>query len=91
MTISEAKDRLRIPTLWRRLVLPGEPPACDGVCRSPFREDSSPSFSIYAGGTRFKDHGSGDGGDAITFLAMARRIGNREAVLEFLDLAARSQ
>lgn len=91
ITIPEAKERLRIPTLWKILNLSGEPPARDGVCRSPFRDDSSPSFSIYANGTRFKDHGTGDGGDAITFYAMARRIENREAVREFLALADRSK
>jgi len=88
MTISEAKDRLTIPTLWRLLRLNDEPPAKDGVYRSPFREERNPSFSIFANGTRFKDHATGESGDAITFYAMARGIGNREAVKEFLTLAA---
>lgn len=89
MTIPDAKARLTIPTLWRILNLNGEPPSKDGVIRSPFREERNPSFSIYAGGTRFKDHATGEGGDAITFYAMARGIGNREATKEFLALAAR--
>lgn len=88
ITISEAKARLPIPALWRILNLNGEPPARDGVYRSPFREEANPSFSIFAGGTRFKDHATGESGDAITFYAMARGIGNREAVKEFLNLAA---
>lgn len=86
--INEAKNRLPIPTLWRILSLAGDPPVRDGVYRSPFREDGNPSFSIFANGTRFKDHATGESGDAITFYAMARGIENREAVKEFLTLAA---
>lgn len=89
ISILEAKERLRIPTLWRVLTLNGTPPCKDGVYRSPFREDGKPSFSIFANGTRFKDHGTGESGDAITFYAMARGIENREAVKQFLTLASR--
>lgn len=88
ITISEAKDRLPIPSLWGILNLAGDPPVKDGVYRSPFREDGNPSFSIFANGTRFKDHATGESGDAITFYAMARGIQNREALKEFLTLAA---
>jgi DNA primase len=88
MTISQAKERLNILILWRALTLTGNPPAKDGVYRSPFREDGNPSFSIFADGTRFKDHATGESGDAITFYAMARGIENREAVKGFLTLAA---
>ncbi len=87
ITIAEAKARLSIFTLWRIQNLNGNPPAKDGVYRSPFREDGNPSFSIFANGTRFKDHATGESGDAITFYAMARGIENREAVKEFLTLA----
>lgn len=68
--------------------MPGDRPTKDGVCRSPFREERNPSFSIFGNGTRFKDHATGDSGDAITFYAKVRGIGNREAVKEFLNLAA---
>ncbi len=88
ITICEAKERLPIPTLWRILMIAGEAPSKDGVYRSPFREDGNPSFSIFANGTRFKDHATGESGDAITFYAMARCIENRDAVKEFLNLAA---
>jgi DNA primase len=88
ITITEAKNRLPIFTVWRVLTLNGNPPAKDGVYHSPFREDGNPSFSIFANGTRFKDHATGESGDAITFYAMARNIENREAVKEFLTLAA---
>ena len=46
-TASEsAKERLTIPELWRLLNLPGNP---GRSCRSPFREDRNPSFSVYDG------------------------------------------
>jgi hypothetical protein len=48
-TIDLAKERLLIPTLWRLLELPGNPKAS---CRSPFRKDKKPSFSIYDRGRR---------------------------------------
>lgn len=91
LTLAEAKERLPIQTLWRFLALHEPVPERDGVYRSPFREERKPSFSIFANGTRFKDHATGESGDAITFYAMARGIGNREATKEFLSLAANQQ
>ncbi len=89
ISIPDAKERLTIPDLWRVLTLNGEAPTKDGVYCSPFRDDSQPSFSIFADGKRFKDHGTGEGGDAITFYGIARGIENRDAVKEFLSLAAK--
>jgi|GEM_PF-6486836 len=54
--IAAAKNTLTIPQIATRLGLPSlqiEPN------RSPFREDKHPSFSVYDGGRRFKDHGNG--------------------------------
>ena len=83
-TIEAAKDRLRIPLVWRLCGFEGKPSLC---CRSPFREDRNPSFSVYDDGLRWKDFASGEAGDAIDFLGKARGIENREAVREFLALA----
>lgn len=88
MTIKEAKERVRIPDLWRILNITGRAPRPVEVIRSPFRDDSRESFSVFADGKRFKDHGTGEGGDAISFYAMARGIENREAVKEFINLAS---
>jgi CHC2 zinc finger len=82
--IVEAKHRLRIEQLWVHLGLPGEP---SQQCKSPFRDDKSPSFSIYADGLRWKDFSTGESGDAPDFLAKAKGIDNRQAVAMFLDLA----
>lgn len=78
------KERLLIPDLWLRLGLPGQPGA---TCRSPFRRDRSPSFSIYEGGRRWKDHATGEGGDAIAFLAHACQVDEAEAVRRFRAVA----
>jgi hypothetical protein len=43
----------------------------DGCCLSPFRDESKPSFSIYANGTRWHDHATGEGGDVVDFIAKA--------------------
>ncbi|MDB6138700.1 MAG: primase, partial [Verrucomicrobiaceae bacterium] len=78
------KTRLTIPELWLRLGLPGTPGRC---CRSPFRADRTPSFSIHDQGRRWKDFGTGEGGDAIDFLATACAVDNAEATRRFLAMA----
>ena len=62
-----AKATYTILDLWRMLGLPGEPKL--GMNFSPLREERRPSFSIYDGGRKFKDHGgAGDQGDVIAFV-----------------------
>jgi hypothetical protein len=58
--LEAAKEQLSIPALWQLLNLPGKPARS---CRSPFREDRNPSFSIYDGGRKWKDHATGEGGE----------------------------
>ncbi len=82
--LDEAKQRLPIPDLWRLIGLEGEPA---DQCRSPFREDRNPSFSIYADGTRWRDFSTGEGGDAVDFLAVARGLSNADGIREFIALA----
>lgn len=83
--LSRAKDRLRIPELWRMLSLPGEPAKS---CRSPLRaDDANPSFSVFNDGLLWKDHGTGEHGDAIDFLARARNLSLKDAIAEFKRLA----
>jgi hypothetical protein len=82
--IELAKERVLIPTLWRILNLPGNPKAC---CRSPFRKDKHPSFSIYDSGRRAKDHASGELYDAPKLLAEARGLSIGQALKEFVAIA----
>ena len=81
--LQAAKDRLTIPELWAMLGLPGKP---GRSCRSPFREDRNPSFSIYDGGHRWKDHGTGLGGDA-DFRAAACNLSKAEGARKLIELA----
>jgi hypothetical protein len=56
-------------------------------CRSPLRNDSKPSWGIYSrsnGTWGWKDHGTGDGGDEITFLARLHNLDVRKDFRELL-------
>ena len=57
--------------------------------RSPFREDNSPSFSVYTrdGIGFWKDHGTKEAGDEIQLIEAARGISNTEAMQLYCELA----
>jgi hypothetical protein len=79
---AEARDKFTIPALWELLALPGEPKAS---CRSPFRDERSPSFTIFAECRQWKDHGTGEGGDVVEFLRVALGISHKEARTWFAE------
>jgi hypothetical protein len=81
--IDAAKQRLRIPDLWRLLHLPGQPRAS---CRSPFRDDKRASFSIFDEGRQAKDHGTGEDFDAPAFLAKALGLSAGQALQRFIAM-----
>jgi hypothetical protein len=85
--LKEAIQRLTIPVLWEKLGLPGH--VRERCCvRSPLRnDDRTPSFSIYAGGRRFKDHGTGEGGDAFDFYQAITQLDAKAAYGSFIELA----
>ena len=82
--IDEAKARITILVLWQMFNLPGKP---GKSCRSPFREDKSPSFSVSEDGRSWIDFATGEKGDAIDFLAKAKGIHPAEAFTLFLQMA----
>jgi hypothetical protein len=84
MSISEAKERVTVATLGERLY-PGWKPAKS--CRRPWGEDRNPSFSVYDGFQRWKDHATGEGGDALDFLQRSLDISKQEACRQFVELA----
>src|SRR5437660_6987360 len=84
MEIAQAKQRLTIPDLWHTLKLPGEPKRS---CKSPFRDDKHPSFSVSADGLLFNDFGTGEAGDAIDFLQFATGLAREAACKKFIELA----
>jgi DNA primase len=65
---AEAREKYTIPDLWQMLRLPGEPRA---TCKSPFRDERTPSFSIFDNGKAWKDHATGEGGDVVEFIKHA--------------------
>lgn len=85
MTLTEAKQTLRIPELWRLFNLSGDP---SKSCRSPFRDDRNPSFSVYKDGLEWKDFSTGEAGDAVDFLARIRGYSKEEKVARFIERAA---
>jgi hypothetical protein len=85
--LKEAISQLPIPVLWHKLSFPG---SVKNKClvRSPLRnDDRTPSFSVYADGTRFKDHGTGVGGDSFDLFKAATKLNSKEAYAEFIRLA----
>jgi hypothetical protein len=69
LSIADLKARFTILDAWAALSLPGTP---GKSCKSPFREDHRPSFSVYADGARFKDHANGaHAGDVVDFIKLA--------------------
>jgi hypothetical protein len=87
--LKEAIRRLPIPVLWRLLGLPGK--VTEKCCvRSPLRDDDrSPSFSIYAVGTRWKDFGTGQGGDSFDLYQAIKGMDAKQAWRPFIDLSRR--
>ena len=85
--LEAALDKFSISDVWQLLGLPGEPPERDKSVRSPFRDEKNPSFSIFAKGKRWKDHGTGEHGNAIDFEAKARGLSNGDACRELIRLA----
>jgi hypothetical protein len=84
LTLADAKARLRIPALWIHFGFHGEPKTS---CRSPFRDDNRPSFSVNADGTLWNDFATGEAGDAVDFFQRASGLSQRDACRKFIELA----
>jgi len=85
MKLSEAKHRLSIHQLWTHFQLPGK---AMKSCRCPWRPDHHPSFSVFANGTKWKDHGTGEAGDALDFFQRVSGLSQPDACCEFLRMAS---
>jgi hypothetical protein len=83
--IQAAKDKVKIPELWRICGYTGEP-RCGAVNRCPWREDKNPSFSITPDGRLWNDF-TDAGGDAVVFLERAFKIDRKTAMYKLLDIA----
>ena len=77
--INRIRVSCSIEWAWAHLGLPGRP---GRTCKSPFREDKKPSFSVYMAkdGQRWYDQGEGVGGDVVDFFARAKDIPIQTAI-----------
>ena len=82
--LADAKARLNIHALWNHFNYTGTPLAS---CRSPWREDHKPSFSVNADGTLWHDFSTGEAGDAVDFFQRASGLSRKDACRKFLELA----
>ena len=84
--VEEARRRLPLPEL---LVLLGLEHCCRRSCKSPFRQERRPSFGIFERDGRWwwKDHGTGEHGDEIGFLARWTDAPRKEAFKAYLEMA----
>lgn len=80
------KERVKIWDIANRF-FSAEMPERDGLYRSPFREDSHRSFSVFAQGERAKDHGTGESYDVIDMLTKEGGKSFREAMGILGDMA----
>ena len=82
--MADAKARLNIHDLWNHFGFEGE---AKNSCRSPFRDDNKPSFSVNADGTLWHDFATGEGGDTVGFFQRATGLSQRAACRKFIELA----
>lgn len=84
--LEEARHNLPLPALMQAL---GLEHCVRKSCKSPFRAERRPSFSVFQRDGRWwwKDHGTGAGGDEIAFLAEWTQTDRREAFKAYMLMA----
>ena len=84
--VQAAKQRLPLPDLMQYLAV-GE--YAKASCRSPLREDKNPSWGIFHrdGQWLWKDHGTGESGDEVTFVEQLQSCSKAEAMRRFCQMA----
>jgi hypothetical protein len=76
-SLDDLKARYRIDDAWRDLGFPGTP---SKSCRSPFRDETNPSFSVFSEGGRFHDFATGASGTVIDFVGLALNADTKGAI-----------
>lgn len=82
--LAAAKERLSIPEVGAMMFPDWKP---GKSCKSPFRDDRSASFSVYDGGRKWKDFGTGEGGDVADFLAAASGSSPEDGARRLIQMA----
>jgi hypothetical protein len=85
-SLKRAIAELTIARVAQLLDLPATIPNGNCVISSPLRPDKHPSFSVYAGGKRWRDFATNEGGDSYDFFKAATGLTGRSAVEAFLRL-----
>lgn len=80
--IASIKAALDIRVLWESYGLPGKP---GESCKSPWREDKTPSFSVRK--DTWKDFTTGEQGDAIDFIQRVEGCSAGEAIAKAVEIA----
>ena len=66
-----------------------EPPSDKGTYRSPFRQESNPSFSVFRDRAdrhwRFKDHATNESGNMINFVVIGCSLSSNAEAAELID------
>lgn len=75
--VQTIKERLTIEHVGG-VVSPGW--AAGKSCKSPFRQDRTPSFSVFDNGRAWKDHATGESGDVVSFYTKATGLPFTDAV-----------
>jgi hypothetical protein len=85
-SIEDAKQILPLPNL---MALLGHGDHAKRSSLSPFRDERHPSFSVFQSQGRWywKDHGTGECGDEITYLEKALSLRRADAIRQFLGMA----
>jgi len=83
-SLDYAKSKIGISQVWRNIGLPGEPKR---ICRSPFREDRKPSFSISHDDKLWKDFSTNEGGDLVNFVSKALSLNINDSIQWVVDAA----
>jgi len=87
--IDEAKSRLPLPNLMRKLGYDEKHIRKSALC--PFHDDHKPSFSVFKGNDGFWHYKcfvcDAQGGDEIAFLVKHFGISRREAIKRYLEMA----
>jgi len=79
-----AKDAITIPMVAAQLFVGWK---AGKSCKSPFREERHPSFSVSGDGRLWNDFATGEGGDVVDFIAKAKSIGKGDAARELIAMA----
>jgi hypothetical protein len=77
--VPEIKNQISIPIVAEKF-FPGWTPKKS--CKSPFRNDQKPSFSVYDNGTKWNDYATGEHGSVIDFYMLCRDCGKAQAIAD---------